>query len=48
MASAGRRQLKKGLNLDKFYHLCQNESAGEKKGKTFYDSTVFPFLYPLE
>ena len=48
MASAGRRRLKKGLNLDKFYHLCQNESTGEKKGKTSYDSMVFQFLYPLE
>ena len=48
MASTGRLQLKKRINLNKFYYLCQNESAGEKKGKTFYDSTVFQFLYPLE
>ena len=26
----------------------KNESAGEKKGKTFYDSMVFQFLYSLK
>ena len=35
---------KKDKNLDKFYHLCQNESAGEKKGKTFHNSMVFQFF----